>query len=323
MRAFTIAPPSIWHNDVLSARAKILLVYLHTSPHSNYIGCYRCSAAQLSEELGLSAKAVRGAFEELSAQGLAEHFGNYVLVRGFLKLNRIENPSVATSRMGEFLSLPEVPAKAACAKELLAHYDGWQGEPLATLTAYTQGDTLPHTVGVTKGDTVGVTKGDTVGVIEESREKRVIPPYAPPAGGQAEGQAPPEPASTPPEPPPAAGHAAAAAPKPRSRSQPRPPAAQLAAELPIPQAINSPKFRELWAKWLAVRLQCKSPKRPWEQFFTEQLAWLAGPQIGSEAAACEALAQSLRNGWEGLFAPKSGGPGAAARYQQPPAPIFK
>jgi len=75
--------------------------------------------------------------------------------------------------------------------------------------------------------------------------------------------------------------------------------------LPIPQRINSPQLRESWRKWLEIRLRGTRPRRPWEEFFAEQLDWLASPEIGTSPLATEVLNQSIRNGYTGLFPPKT------------------
>jgi len=181
------------------------------------------------------------------------------------------------------------------------------------------------------GEAVGKNRETVGNAGREGKGKEYnTPPKPPPRGEQAQGHSPsaspttaaasakpPETPKPPPKPPPKPGPA------------PKPAVAALAAAIPIPPKIDSPRFRELWSRWLAVRLGGRSPKRPWEQFFAEQLDWLAtAPELGTEATAAESLAQSLRNGWAGLFPPKTSTapsrvrPSTAPSFDTPSAPIF-
>jgi len=153
-------------------------------------------------------------------------------------------------------------------------------------------------------------------------KERSISPLSPPSGGGEDGK--PTHASTPQPTPVAAPVSTESEPSPQQRTSPSegspkseadtvrkrtrqvtPTAEDLTQSLPIPQQINSPAFRETWRKWLEIRLRGTRPKRPWEAFFADQLDWLASSEIGTEPLAIASLNQSIRNGYTGLFTPKT------------------
>jgi hypothetical protein len=71
----------------------------------------------------------------------------------------------------------------------------------------------------------------------------------------------------------------------------------------VPLLLNTPDFKNIWARWIDIRKKSKSrPRTPWPDFFAEQLKWLE--RLGSAEAATESVSQSIRNGWQGLFEPK-------------------
>lgn len=72
--------------------------------------------------------------------------------------------------------------------------------------------------------------------------------------------------------------------------------------LTIPDALDTPEFRNSWEKWVSHRMKLKSVKG-WEEFFTEQLNWLV--QYGTDGAI-GILNLSTLNRYQGLFPPKAG-----------------
>jgi hypothetical protein len=84
------------------------------------------------------------------------------------------------------------------------------------------------------------------------------------------------------------------------------------AELPeIPELINTPAMQQAWSDWLAFR---KSIKKPVNSFGAKQsmkdfLLW-------GERDSIQSIHNSIRNGWQGLVAPKAG-----PSYQQPQQPV--
>lgn len=67
---------------------------------------------------------------------------------------------------------------------------------------------------------------------------------------------------------------------------------------PFPKALDTPRFKALWDKWVEHRKAYKRPGRGWETFFNDQLEWLASY---GEESAYKAVETSYHNGWQGLF----------------------
>jgi|GEM_PF-2330386 len=91
-------------------------------------------------------------------------------------------------------------------------------------------------------------------------------------------------------------------------------------ELAIPAELNSPAFREIWRKWLQIRLQGKIPKRGWPALFAAHLDRLTQPDIGTEAAAIASLTQSIVGDYTGIFPVKTA-PNSSSN-PRPLTPIF-
>lgn len=71
--------------------------------------------------------------------------------------------------------------------------------------------------------------------------------------------------------------------------------------LEIPTTLKTPDFVRAWGIWMNVRRGMKKPGN-WVTLFRSQLDWLAKYD---PATATEILSASTRNGWTGLFEPKS------------------
>lgn len=74
---------------------------------------------------------------------------------------------------------------------------------------------------------------------------------------------------------------------------------------PLPESIRTEAVITKWDLWMGFRRGLRKPSS-WSSLFNEQSAWLGE---FSEAKALEILSQSIRNGWTGLFEPKSGAQG--------------
>jgi hypothetical protein len=69
----------------------------------------------------------------------------------------------------------------------------------------------------------------------------------------------------------------------------------------LPMPLDTGTFRAAWDEWTAFRRQKKAPLTPIS--IKKQIEMLTG--LGSDGAI-EAINNSIRNGWTGLFAPKKG-----------------
>jgi hypothetical protein len=64
----------------------------------------------------------------------------------------------------------------------------------------------------------------------------------------------------------------------------------------IPASLDSEMFRTTWAEWIEFRRQRRLPVTP--LVFRKQFTFLE--KLGHDAAI-DAIEQSIRNGWQGLF----------------------
>lgn len=75
-----------------------------------------------------------------------------------------------------------------------------------------------------------------------------------------------------------------------------------AAEVLVPQVLDTPSFRSAWAEWVAYRKERKlAAYKP--ATIRAQLAKLAE---WGEAVAVEAIRESIRQNWQGIFEPRAG-----------------
>lgn len=93
----------------LSDTAKLMFLYVLTSPHGNMIGYYRLPVAYAACDLGWDKKDVISALDELTVAGMISYDdkANVVLIKNFLKYNPIQNESQAK---GAAKLLDDVPA---------------------------------------------------------------------------------------------------------------------------------------------------------------------------------------------------------------------
>ncbi len=68
----------------------------------------------------------------------------------------------------------------------------------------------------------------------------------------------------------------------------------------FPKEIDTPAFREAWGEWMTYRRELRKPLK--ETTVTRQLKFLA--KQGEELAVLS-IHESIRNGWQGLFEPKT------------------
>lgn len=69
----------------------------------------------------------------------------------------------------------------------------------------------------------------------------------------------------------------------------------------LPKHLHTPRLVAKWAQWQTFRRGYKKPKS-WVDMFNEQIEFISK---FDEPTAYECLSASLRNGWQGLFEPKT------------------
>jgi len=138
VRDYGKTPTTFWLNDALSFEAKSILSYLHSGPHTNWIGCFRCAAGYISDDLNLSVSKVRRSLAELENAGRIKCSGKYIFLPDFLLFNFVENGNKATSRFNEFASLPDGEFKEWVAQRMLEHMNHLSDAQRETLGRYLQ-----------------------------------------------------------------------------------------------------------------------------------------------------------------------------------------
>lgn len=137
MRDYGTLHTSFWTSDGvrgMSGDAKLLAIYLLTSPHSNLIGCFRLPDGYVCEDLGWPVETVAERFGELFQKGFAtrEERSKYVLVHGFLRWNKIENPNQGKAAAKLFEQVPDAcEIKPLLVKALREHAPRFPAEILA------------------------------------------------------------------------------------------------------------------------------------------------------------------------------------------------
>lgn len=132
--------PRIWNDAkfaALSSEAKLLFLYLLTSPAMTILGALPMRASAVAEELGLDPKRYAIRFEELSRHGMVEYDERGLYwVKNFLKYNAPDNPKVVLSWPSALDLLPEC---ALLADVLEAAQDHCSARGDSFLKAYEDG----------------------------------------------------------------------------------------------------------------------------------------------------------------------------------------
>jgi len=166
MRDYGKVTTDIWMQQDMGLMEKSLLAYLHSGPHTNWIGCFYCPAGYAAEDLCVPVSRVRKAFAVLAEKGLIRVNGKMVFLPGFIDLNPVENGNTATARFKTFMALPAGEHKGWVAAEMLQYLRHLSDEHRAVLEGF-----VPQTVPQTVAGTVAGTVTGTVRVIEKEKEK--------------------------------------------------------------------------------------------------------------------------------------------------------
>lgn len=105
----------------LSDDAKMLALYLLSSPHTNQIGCFRLPDGYAAEDLKWGTERVTKGFQELSTNGFAtrDEASKWVVIHKFTRWNEIENPNQAKAAVKLFEQVPDTcPVKPMLARAL-------------------------------------------------------------------------------------------------------------------------------------------------------------------------------------------------------------
>lgn len=117
--------PRIWNDSKfssLSNDAKLLFIYLLTSPQTQMIGAVPMRAESVAAELGFDMKRYGIGYQELNKSGIAEYDDRGLYwVKNFLKYNSPDNPKVVISWRECLDFLPECPILQKIVDSAYAH----------------------------------------------------------------------------------------------------------------------------------------------------------------------------------------------------------
>ena len=117
--------PRIWNDakfSSLSNDAKLLFIYLLTSPQTQMIGAIPMRAESVAAELGFDMKRYGIGYQELYKSGIAEYDDRGLYwVKNFLKYNSPDNPKVVISWRECLDFLPECPILRKIVDSAYAH----------------------------------------------------------------------------------------------------------------------------------------------------------------------------------------------------------
>jgi hypothetical protein len=160
--AYAKIKDTFWTDDKiakLGLKEKLAYLYLMTCPHKNLIGLYRIPVAYMAFDLNWEPGEVEEAIRALENGGFIKYDFQtaFVLIKRFLKHNRLENPNQITAAVTKIEELAVNPLIADFAKAL-EDIDDTALEPLRnrlSTVAYTEAVAVTETVKETEAVTVG------------------------------------------------------------------------------------------------------------------------------------------------------------------------
>lgn len=125
MRDYGKVHTSFWASETLKgldADAKLLALYLLTSPHTNASGAFRLPDAYACEDLGWVSERLRNGFKTLSESGFIERCDatSWVWICKFGDWNKPDNPNI---KKAVLKSVESIPASVSF-KERISEYWG-------------------------------------------------------------------------------------------------------------------------------------------------------------------------------------------------------
>lgn len=141
MRDYGRVYSSFWQSPetrTFSEDARVLALYMLTSPHANLIGCFRLPDAYAADDLQWNPERVREGLLELERNGFLtrDEASKWVFIHKYLKWNAFENGNVAEAARKAFDQVPSIALKPLLAAALLefgCHLRAGFSEQLQTL----------------------------------------------------------------------------------------------------------------------------------------------------------------------------------------------
>ena len=112
MRTYGKIESAFWQNPKvrkLSDDAKLLLVYIYSTPHGNSIGCFVLPDGYMMADMGWAQERVAERVAELVKSAFIERDpeSNLIRIVGWFEHNTLENPNVMRAAIRTFKCLPE------------------------------------------------------------------------------------------------------------------------------------------------------------------------------------------------------------------------
>ena len=116
----------IWQSRdfrALTAEAKMLFLYLLTSPHANLTGVYLLPLAYAQEDMGWDQDTMLNALEQLIEAEMVkyDHDARVVCVLNYMKYNPISNQKQATGAVNAVKNLPKTPLVCDFIRAVIAY----------------------------------------------------------------------------------------------------------------------------------------------------------------------------------------------------------
>lgn len=135
----------------LSQTAKLVWFFILTSPNMGGIGAMRATIPGMAAEMGITEKAFKDAFKEITEQNLArlDDKAGLLVVPNFLKHNSPENPNVVKGWMAKIDELPECNLLTFYSQQVKGLLEGLpKGFKEALLEGFGEGLPIPFTEGL-------------------------------------------------------------------------------------------------------------------------------------------------------------------------------
>jgi len=119
----------VWNDEkfrVLSRDAKLIFLFLLSSPGQTMLGAMRATIPGLAAELQMTEREFRAAFEQLSTRGMVKfnEEAGLLWLPHWLRYNKPESPSVVKSWPTLLQLLPECRLKSEIVKKLKVFIEG-------------------------------------------------------------------------------------------------------------------------------------------------------------------------------------------------------
>ena len=127
MREYGKIKTCIWGDDKfqqLSVDARLLFIYLQTSPHSNLIGCFRLPIGYVMADLGWAEAKAKASLTEALRYGLIKRCDKtgWTFIVNFIEHNHFESPNVAKTALKVVEQIPtELPFYSLFINALAEH----------------------------------------------------------------------------------------------------------------------------------------------------------------------------------------------------------